>query len=304
MDFLTVQDLNQTQLNKLLEVAQDLKDSPEEYGHKLKDKNFVLIFQKPSIRTRVSFEVGVKQLGGNTIYLGDKDIGLGEREPVRDVARVLSRYVDCIIARTYSQEVLYKLRKFSKVPVINALSDLEHPCQALGDMFTLYERRKDLSSLKFTYIGDGNNVLNSLLLISAMLGVNITAATPEGYEPLEKIVEKAQEIAIESKSKVVLVNDPQKAVKEADVIYTDVWTSMGQEEEREKRRIDFKKFQVNKKLVALAKEDCLLMHCLPAHRGEEITENMIESENSIVFDQAENRLYAQKAVLLWTFGEL
>jgi len=298
MNLLSIQDLDSNIIKKIFDLAFKIKKNPKKFSKKLLGKNFVLIFQKPSSRTRVSFEVGINQLGGNSIYLGNSDIGLGEREPIKDIARVLSRYVDCIIARTYSHDDLSTLKEFAQVPIINALSDLEHPCQALGDIFTIYEKGKDFKTLKFTYLGDGNNVLNSLLLCCAKLGIDFTISTPDEYAPKERILNLAKEFAYDAKSKIDVVSDPRLAVKDADILYTDVWTSMGQEDEAQIRKKDFAGYQLNKELTSLTSKDCYIMHCLPAHRQEEITDEVIESPNSIIFDQAENRLHIQKAILL------
>ncbi len=304
MDFLSIKDLDVNQIKKIMEFSSKIKENPDIFFDKLSKKNFVLIFQKPSNRTRVSFEVGINQMGGNVIHLGSTDIGFGEREPIKDIARVLSRYVDCIIARTYSHDDLILLKEFSSIPVINALSDLEHPCQALADIFTLQEKKLNLSSLKLAYLGDGNNVLNSLLFLCSKLGVSINMAIPEEYFPKKEVLSAANNFASESGSEIKLLSDPESAVKDADVLYTDVWISMGQEKEVDKRQNDFKNYQLNNKLVSLAKDNCLIMHCLPAHRGQEITDSVVESKNSIVFDQAENRLHVQKAILLWVLGEI
>jgi len=299
MDLLSIRDLNNRTIEKFFSLANEIKANPLNFSCKLEGKNFVFIFQKPSTRTRVSFEVGINQMGGSSTYLGGKAIGLVGREPIKDIARVLSRYSDCIIARTYAHADLCTLREFSNIPVINALSDLEHPCQALSDIFTLYEKNKDYNSIKFTYLGDGNNVLNSLLLVCSQLGIDFTMSIPQGYEPNRKILDLAEKFSATTKSKINIVSNPEEAVKGANVLYTDVWVSMGQEDESEKRKKDFANYQINAQLVSLAEEGCIIMHCLPAHRGEEITDEVIESEKSIIFDQAENRLYVQKAILLW-----
>ncbi|MCX5716273.1 MAG: ornithine carbamoyltransferase [Candidatus Omnitrophica bacterium] len=287
---------------------------PAEFHTALRGKSLALIFQKPSNRTRVSFEVGMTQLGGHTIYLGPDDIKLGVREATKDVASVLSRYVDGIVARTYSHKDIIELAKNSTVPVINGLSDLVHPCQAMADVYTIKEKLSagggsamdsvksgiggKSNSIKVAFVGDGNNVLHSLLQCCSKVGMSISIATPEGYEPKKEIVKEAMNEAKQNGSIIELSNKVEEAVKGADVIYTDVWTSMGQEKEHKERLKAFRGFQVNKKLVSLAKKNCLIMHCLPAHRGEEITDEVMDGPNSIVLDQAENRLHVQKAILI------
>jgi ornithine carbamoyltransferase len=256
-----------------------------------------MIFEKPSTRTRVSFEVGMWQLGGYALYLSASDLQLGRGETVADTAQTLSRYVNGIMARVFAHQTILDLIKFSSVPVINGLSDFTHPCQALADLFTIYEKKGRLSGLKLAYVGDGNNVAHSLLDGCSKVGMNITLACPKGYEPNPAVVSKAKEEGKRSGSQVIVTKDPEEAVREADIIYTDVWASMGQEKEHEKRVKIFKPFQVNAKLVKEAKEDYLFMHCLPAHRGEEVTDEVADSKNSIIFDQAENRLHTQKALL-------
>jgi len=261
-----------------------------------------MIFQKPSLRTRISFEMGMLQLGGQALYLSPNEIQLGVRESVPDVARVLSRYVDGIMARVFAHRHIEELAAHATVPVINGLSDYSHPCQALADLFTIHERRGELAGLKLAYVGDGNNVAHSLLFAATKVGMDIALATPRGYEPDAGVVEKARRFAAGSGSRVTLTDDPTAAVQGADIIYTDVWTSMGQEAERERRLAVFPPYQVNAALIAQAKPDVLVMHCLPAHRGEEITDEVIDGPHSIVFDQAENRLHAQKAILALLMG--
>lgn len=302
MNLLSIQDFDVKEINDIFELSYQIKNNSEKFSSVLGGKSFVLVFQKPSNRTRVSFEIGISKMGGHSIYLNATDIGLGKREPIKDIARVLSRYCDGIIARTYSHDVLTQFKDFSSVPVINALSDLEHPCQALADIFTLYDKGMDLSSIKFTYLGDGNNVLNSLLLLCSKLGINITMAIPEKYKPKNEILTTAEKFSSTAESKIKFVSDPKIAVKDADVLYTDVWVSMGQESESKDRHVQFDGYQINNQLITLAKDKCAVMHCLPAHRGEEITDDVIESKNSIVFDQAENRLYIQQAILLHIMG--
>jgi ornithine carbamoyltransferase len=263
----------------------------------LKGKTLAMIFEKPSTRTRVSFEVGMWQLGGYALYLSAGDLQLGRGETIADTAQTLSRYVNGIMARVFAHQTILDLVKHSRVPVINGLSDFTHPCQGLADLFTIYEKKGRLSGLKLAYVGDGNNVAHSLLYGCSRVGMNITLACPKGYEPDPEVVSRAKEEAKRNASKVEVTSDPKKAVKEADIVYTDVWASMGKEKEHEKRVKVFKPYQVNTKLIREAKEDYLFMHCLPAHRGEEVTDEVADSKNSVIFDQAENRLHTQKALL-------
>ncbi len=263
----------------------------------LKGKTLAMIFEKPSTRTRISFEVGMWQLGGYALYLSASDLQLGRGETIADTAQVLSRYVNGIMARVFHHQTILDLVKFSKVPVINGLSDFTHPCQALADLFTIYEKKGKLSGLKLAYMGDGNNVAHSLLYGCSKVGMDITLACPKGYEPIPKVVSEAGKEAKRNGSTVKVTKDPREAVKGADIVYTDVWASMGQEKERQKRLKVFKPYQVNGKLVKGAKEDYLFMHCLPAHRGEEVTDEVADSKNSVIFDQAENRMHTQKALM-------
>lgn len=285
-DILSILDLSREDVFKIFELAEELKDKRE---NSLKGHTLALIFEKPSLRTRVTFEVAMNQLGGSTVYLSSQDIQMGKRERVKDVAKNLSRWVDLIAARVFSHRTLLELSENASVPVINALSDLEHPCQVLADYFTL----KGMRNPVIAWVGDGNNVCNSLILGAGLLGVTLRVATPEGYEPKREYIKETQDMG----GDIEFFNDPIQAVKGVDVIYTDVWTSMGQEGEREKRRRDFKDFQINEKLLSFAKANCLVMHCLPAHRGEEITDKVIDGEHSIVWKQAENRLYIEKAII-------
>jgi len=264
----------------------------------LSGRTLAFLFVKPSLRTRVSFEIAMYQLGGHAIYLSPEEVGMGKREPAADIARVLSRYVDGIAARTFSQETLQILAGHSSVPVINALSNLEHPCQALSDLFTIYEKRGKLPGLTLAFIGDGNNVANSLLLSASLVGMNFHLASPQGYEVKGEILNQGRAFAALSGSQIKLTSDPYEAAKDADVIYTDVWASMGQEAEAEKRRLAFSDYQVDNKLLSLAKGDVLFMHPLPAHHGEEISAELLDDPRSVVFDQAENRLHLQKALLV------
>ena len=266
----------------------------------LKGKTLAMIFEKPSTRTRVSFEVGMWQLGGYALYLGAGDLQLGRGETIGDTAQVLSRYVNGIMARVFAHQTILDLVKHSRVSVINGLSDYSHPCQGLADLFTVYEKKGRLPGLKLAYVGDGNNVAHSLIYGCSKMGMTVVLGCPKGYEPDSQVVAKGKEEAKRNGCEVIVTNDPKEAVKSADVIYTDVWTSMGKEKEKEERVKIMKPYQVNRDLVKLAKEDYIFMHCLPAHRGEEVTNEVADSKNSVIFDQAENRMHAQKALMALT----
>jgi len=270
-----------------------------EWRADLAGKTVALMFEKPSLRTRVSFEQGVRQLGGYSLYLSPQEVGLGKRESVSDVARVLSRYVDCIVARTFRHSDLEVLARYATVPVVNALSDLSHPCQVLADLLTIREKRGSLSGQVVAYIGDGNNVAHSLILGAAKAGVRLRIACPDGYDPSPRIVDASAADREATGATLSILRSPAEAAKGADVLYTDVWTSMGQEGESEARRSAFAGFRIDAELLGLAKPDAIVMHDLPAHRGEEITDEVIDGPHSVVFDQAENRLHAQKGLLLW-----
>jgi ornithine carbamoyltransferase len=295
-DLLSISDLSRKEIEYLMEQAWRMKR--EGSPPLLSGRTLALLFEKPSLRTRVSFEIAMYQLGGHGIYLSPEEVGLGKRESIADVVRVLSRYVDAIAARTFSQDTLRTLASYSSVPVINALSDQEHPCQALSDLFTIYEKKGRLTGLTLAFIGDGNNVANSLLLSACQLGMAFHFASPPGYEVKEKVLTQGREFAALSGGQIRLTNNPDEAARDADIIYTDVWTSMGQEAEVEKRRLAFSGYQVDNKLLSLAKGDVLLMHPLPAHHGEEISPGVLDDPRSVVFDQAENRLHLQKALLV------
>lgn len=284
-------------VHEILELATKIKESKEYLT--LKNKNIALIFEKPSTRTRVSFEVGINQLGGKAMYLNTNDLQIGRGETIADTARVLSRYVDCIMYRAKKHKNMVELAKYAAIPVINGLDDLEHPCQIMADLLTIKEQKGDLKGLKLAYVGDGNNVCNSLLLGSAIVGMNISVSCPIGYEPNAWIFKEAKKIAKQNKSDIRITHNPKEGVKYADIIYTDVWVSMGDEAEQKQRIKDFEGFQVNQELLDFAKKDCIIMHDLPAHRGLEITDNVIDGKNSVVFDQAENRLHAQKGILVY-----
>jgi ornithine carbamoyltransferase len=297
---ISIADLTPKELEEILNLAEKLKE--ERYKGRvtdyLKNKSLAMIFELPSTRTRISFEVAMTDLGGHALYLNWNDLQLGRGEPIKDTARVLSRYVHAVMMRVRRHETIVEFAKYSTVPVINGLSNLEHPCQVIADLLTIKEFKGDLKHVKLAWIGDGNNVCNSLILASALTRMKMVVCTPKGYEPDKNIVEKALEMG----ANLEFESDPEKAVEDADVIYTDVWVSMGQEKERRKRLKAFADYQVTQKLVDSAKANVVVMHCLPAHRGEEITEEVLEGEHSIVFDQAENRLHAQKAILLKLIG--
>ena len=295
-DLLSIADLNRKEIEHLIDQAWRMKQ--EGAPPLLSGRTLAFLFVKPSLRTRVSFEIAMYQLGGHAIYLSPEEVGMGKREPAADIARVLSRYVDGIAARTFSQETVQILADNSSVPVINALSNLEHPCQALSDLFTIYEKKGKLLGLTVAFIGDGNNVANSLLLSACLVGMNFHLASPPGYDVNGEVLNQGKEFAALSGSRIQLTNNPSEAAKDADIIYTDVWASMGQEAEVEKRRLAFSGYQVNNKLLSLAKGDVLLMHPLPAHHGEEISAGLLDDPRSVVFDQAENRLHLQKALLV------
>ena len=296
-DFLTLLDYSKEEINYLLYLAGDVKQNNAKYSEILKNKNIALLFDKPSTRTRLSFEVGINQIGGSCLVLDSKTMQIGRGETYADTAKIFDAYLDGVVIRTFRQTDIETVASNCSIPVINALTDSYHPCQILSDLFTLYERdllfKKDL---KFVYFGDSNNVLNSLLIGFTKLVINITVGCPKEYEPGKALMETLREMSIKSKNEIIVENNPLRAVKDADVVYTDVWVSMGDEESSQKI-YDLKPFQVNKKLLSEAKKDVLIMHCLPAHRELEITSEVLDSKNSIVWTQAENRLYAQKALL-------
>jgi len=292
LSILSILDLSKRDIEEILDLATEMKRGKERRKF-LMDKNVAMIFEKQSTRTRVSFEVAMRQLGGDAIYLNKNDIQLGRGESIADTARVLSRYVDGIIVRAFKHEMVEEMAKYSSVPVINALTNLEHPCQALADLLTIKELKGDLKGLKLAWIGDVNNVCNSVILISSLFGINISIGSPKGYEPDRYILDRSKDLG----GYIEYHNEPYKAVEDADILYTDVWVSMGDEEEKDKRETDFGEFQVNQKLLDHAKKDVIVMHCLPAIRGKEITSDVMDGRNSVIFDQAENRLHAQKALL-------
>lgn len=298
-DFIAVNDFNKEELQNLLDFAIQLKTEAKEgkEHHLLRGKTLGMIFQKSSTRTRVSLEVGMWQLGGYALFLSAQDLQIGRGEPVKDTARVLSRYLDGIMIRTFDHGEVEQLAAFADIPVINGLTDLLHPCQAMADLQTIIEHKGSLAGLKLAYVGDGNNVANSLLLACTKMGMDIAVATPKGYQPRTEMVAAAKLNAEQSGSQVLVTLDPKEAAKGADVLYTDVWASMGQEAEHLARVRIFKAYQLNSELLSVADPKAIVMHCLPAHRGEEISNDVIEGRQSVVFDQAENRLHAQKAIL-------
>jgi ornithine carbamoyltransferase len=301
-DLLSIADLSSEEIKVLLSDAVDMKTDK---WHSILDRKILaLVFEKPSLRTKVSFDVAMKQLGGHTVYLSPAEIGIGKRETAHDVASVLCRYVDVIAARTFSHHTVAELARYSEVPVINALDDVEHPCQALADLMTIYEKKGSLQGLKVAYIGDGNNCANSLMLGCAMMGVHFRIASPKGYTVSEGILKTASDYAADNRSELFCTEDPMEAAEGADALYTDVWTSMGQEEESAKRKQDFAKYRITEELLARAKEDVIFMHPLPAHYDEEVSEDIIQGRFSVVFDQAENRMHVQKALLVQMLGGL
>lgn len=293
-DFLRLRDFSSEEIDHLLKRALELKSGKDANKCPLIGRNIGLIFEKASTRTRVSFEVGIYQLGANSIYLNPKEIQLGRGETIHDTAKTLSRYLDAIVIRTFSHNTLIDFASSSSIPVINGLSDLLHPCQALGDMMTVIEKKGKLKGINLTYIGDGNNVANSLIEASSMMGINLKIACPKGFEPDTEVLKEQKASA---KSEIRIVRNPKDAAMGADVLYTDAWVSMGQEKEEKQKKKKFKAYQLNSKILSYAKKDAIVLHCLPAHRGEEITDDVIDSPQSAVFDQAENRLHTQKALL-------
>ena len=298
-DLLSIDDLSPQELTHLLEQAAAVKADPAGWSERLRGKQVALIFEKPSTRTRVSFEVAVTSMGGHAVVLRGDELQLGRGETIEDTGRVLARYVDAIVVRTFGQDRLERLADAANVPVVNALSDFSHPCQCLADLLTLREKKGELSAVKLAYLGDGNNVAHSLMFGGAKLGMEVVIACPSGFEPFPQVLERSQEIGGETGGRVSVTDDPLAAAAGADALYTDVWTSMGQEGEEEARRDSLEAFQVNEELISLAKDDVVVMHCLPAHRGEEISPDVMDGPRAIVWDQAENRLHAQKALLAW-----
>jgi ornithine carbamoyltransferase len=301
-DFLSVEDFTGSEIIRILALASSMKRRPATYRKRLEGKMMALIFEKPSLRTRTTFTIGMKQLGGDSILLTQSDINLGKRESVYDVAKNLERMVDGIMIRTFAHDICTSLADHAGIPVINGLTDLEHPCQALADFFTILECKKKLRGLKLAYVGDGNNVAHSLMLAAGRTGAVLFVGTPERYRPQEQILRRSEQLAQATGGSIVWTSDPVEAVRDADMIYTDTWASMGQEQEAEQRRSVFRPFQVNRQLFSFAKHDALFMHCLPAHRGEEVTDEIMDAKNSVVYQQAENRLHVQKAIMAELLG--
>ncbi len=304
-DFIAISDYTAIEIQSILDLAVQLKNEYMAGGNPplLKGKVLAMIFQKPSLRTRVSFDMAMRHLGGDALYLSPAEIGLGKRESIADIARVLSGYVHALMARVFEHEHVLELASWSSIPVINGLSDYNHPCQGMADALTIQEKFGNLKGLNVSFVGDGNNVAVSLMHVSALLGANFSIASPEGYEINPKAVEIGKKLAAQSGSKITLLQDPHQAVKGAQVIYTDTWTSMGQEEETKIREKVFPPYQVNAQLVSEANKDVIVMHCLPAHRGQEITDEVADGPHSVLFQQAHNRLHAQKAILAHIFEE-
>jgi ornithine carbamoyltransferase len=304
-DFIAVSDFSPSEIQDLLDLAVTLKKEYFKFGNPpiLRGKVLGMIFQKPSLRTRVSFDMAMRHLGGDALYLSPNEIGLGQRESIADVSRVLSGYVQALMARVFEHQHVVDLANYSSIPVINGLSDYNHPCQAMADALTIQEKFGNLEGLNITFVGDGNNVAVSLMHVAVMLGANFTLASPEGYDLSEKSLQVGNAIAKKTGSKIQLLRDPHAAVKNAHVIYTDTWTSMGQEAETKKRELAFPPYQVNNKLVSEADKDVIVMHCLPAHRNYELTDDVADGPHSVIFSQAHNRLHAQKAVLVKMMGE-
>jgi ornithine carbamoyltransferase len=301
-DYLSVDDLSSRELSDVLDLSSRVKEDPTTYADRLEGRSVALIFEKASTRTRVSFEVGVAELGGHPLALSSTELQLGRGETIEDTGRVLARYVDAIVLRTFEQERLELLAGAADVPVINSLSDFEHPCQALADLFTIRERLRTLEGRVLAYLGDGNNVAHSLLLAGTKAGMTVRVATPPGFGPIPQIVERAAQIAAETGGRVEIGHDALEAATGAHVLYTDVWASMGQEAESDERALVFPSFQLNAKLVDVADDDVVVLHCLPAHRGQEITDEVMDGPSSAVWDQAENRLHTQKSLLLFLLG--
>jgi ornithine carbamoyltransferase len=296
-DFLSVADWSGNELLRLLDLSKQMKTNPKKFAKSLEGKSVALIFEKQSLRTHVTFEIGIKQLGAHTVYLTNTDISLGKRESMYDLAKNLERWVDAVVIRTFAQKNVDDLAKFAKASIINALTDFEHPCQAVGDFFTIQEHLGSFKGKKFAWVGDGNNVCHSLMLFAAKVGMNFTSVTPAVLPPDANVVNLAKEIAISTGARIELSTNPADGVRDADVIYTDVWVSMGQEADRETKMKAFYGFQVNAELMKNAKPTAVFMHCLPAHRGEEVTDEVMDSPQSVVFDEAENRLHTHKAII-------
>lgn len=296
-DLISIQYLTVEDIYTIFETAREIKQNPRDFAHALDGKIVALIFEKPSLRTRVTFDVGMKSMGGEVIFLDQTGTKLGERESIRDTAKNLERWLHGIVARTYKNRSVVELAEHANIPVINGLTDMLHPCQALTDYFTVLEKFGNLKGIKFSYVGDGNNTCHSLIFGASKLGINLWIANPEGYEPNHRVIREAEKFARETGAEIHIINDPVEAVRNANVVYTDVWASMGQEAETEDRAAVFADYQVDSELMAHARPDAVFMHCLPAHRGYEVAPSVIDSPQSIVYDEAENRLHVQKAIL-------
>ena len=302
-DLISANDLPTGDILAIFDTAARLKKTPKAYAKALDGKRLAMMFEKESLRTRMTFDVGIQDLGGSAVFMDQSDVRLGTREAIKDVAKNLERWMDGLVLRTYKHKTVQEFAEHGSIPVINGLTDYMHPCQALSDTFTLLEKWGTLKGRTLAYVGDGNNTCHSLIHVAAKLGMNMRVASPEGYEPNSRIVNEAMNTALETKSKITILNSPQDAVQDVDVVYTDVWASMGQEHETEERAETFSPYQVNEDLMALAKKDALFLHCLPAHRGAEVTAGVIDSPCSIVYDNAENRYHIQKAVMLLLMAE-
>ena len=296
-DFLSIADWSSKELLQILDLSKKMKANPKKYSKSLEGKSVALIFEKPSLRTHVTFEVGIKQLGANVVYLTQADISLGKRESIYDVAKNLERWVDAVVIRTFEQKNVDSLARHAQISIVNALTDFEHPCQAVGDFLTIQEHLGSFKGKKLAWIGDGNNVCHSVMLMAAKVGMDFIAITPIGFLPDLNVIKKAQEFAAVNDTKIQLSSDPIEGIREADIIYTDVWVSMGQESNYDTKMKAFSGFQVNANLMKKAKPSAIFMHCLPAHRGQEVTDEVMDSPQSVVFDEAENRLHTQKAIM-------
>lgn len=297
-DFIEIHDYTAAEVMQIFELARDIKATPKKYRDALAGQTLAMIFEKSSTRTRVSFEVGMFQLGGHALFLSSRDIQLGRGEPIPDTAKVLSRYVDGIMARTFAHKTVTDLAEYASVPVINGLTDLSHPCQVMTDYFTAWEKFGNLKGRKIAYIGDGNNMAHSLMFGAPKVGMHIAIATPKGYAPDVSVVAAAEEDARSAGTRLLITTSIEEAVKDADIVETDVWASMGQEDEAEKRRRDFEGWMIDDRIMSMAKKEAIFMHCLPAHRGEEVSAGVIDSPRSVIYDEAENRLHVQKAIMV------
>ncbi|RKY46286.1 MAG: ornithine carbamoyltransferase [Candidatus Omnitrophota bacterium] len=302
-NFISLKYFSKRKINNLITLTARIKKNPQKFKRVLNDFTIGLLFQKPSLRTKTAFYLGALQLGARAIYFSPQEVQMGEREATFDVARTLARYLDCVVLRCFSHQTILDFVKASTIPVVNGLSDFLHPSQVLGDLFTLHEVKKDIRRIKVVFIGDGNNVCHSLLYGFSIIGGNLVVATPENYSPNREVVQEVKDFAKVSGAKIEVLHDPIKAAEDSDVVYTDVWVSMGKEKESSKRIKAFKKFQVNDKILKKAKKTCVIMHCLPARRGQEITSKVLDSKNSIVFLQAENRLHSAKAILVYLLNK-